>query len=537
MQFMKTKLLFYLLQLSILPLALGQYETRLDVNRINALISADGCMFLDETAPGSNTITSADGDVIDFFLLSHAIWVSAIDPGEELHMAAQTYRQSGTDFWAGPIADNYSADYDERYARVWELQQDSIDLHIAHWEDLGYEVPVSIASWPGNGDVSNGEAAILAPFFDYNNNGLYDPASGDYPIIRGDEAIYFMYNDVREEHTETNTDPIGIEIHGMAYAFNNSDLPSIQQTIYFNYAIINRSDVIYDDVRVASFDDISPFGFSSTAKWGTNVDLNMAYVYADELQPINLASGISLLNESFNSVIFYNNDFSGQGNPTTAFGYNNYVNAAFADGTALTFGGSGYGGVTPTNYHFDGDPFVDGSWNMMDEMIDADKKIVASAGPFILNPGDTICLDYALSVAFQNEAIMVDSVLSEEFNLNAIIALQEQFMEIKSTYESDITDCRISYTMNSGSTELISDDAAANIRVFPLPAKDFIMLVVPESLGVNQAQIIDMSGRVVAGSSGWQLNQLVDISHLAPGCYQMLLLSDKELYTETIIIQ
>lgn len=534
---MKTKLLFYLLQFSMLPWALGQYESRLDVNRINALISADGCLFLDETDPGSNTFTNTEGEVVDFFLYAHALWVSAIDPGGDLHLAAQTYRQTGTDFWAGPIANVYSAEYDERYARVWELQSDSIEMHKAHWADIGYTVPASIASWPGTGDILNGEAAILAPFFDFNNNGIYDPVSGDYPIIRGDEAIYFMYNDAREEHSETTTDPIGIEIHGMAYAYNYSDDPAVMQTIYLNYAIINRSEVTYEDVRVASFDDISPFGFSTAAKWGTNTGLNMAYVYADEIQPANLATGISLLNESLTSTILYNNDFTGQGNPIGANAYNRYMHGEFADGTPLTFGGSGYGGVTPTSFHFDGDPLVAGSWNMMDEMIEADKRILAAVGPYTWSPGDTLCLDFALSTVFQNEAIMIDSVLSEDYNLNAIVALTEQFTEIRSAYESEIEDCGITYKMNTESTLLSGHASLTGVQIYPIPTDNFFIMKTSETLGAEMVQIMDMKGRVVATHLVHTSNQVIDVTNLTPGCYLLQLTGKNELLTEMLIIR
>src|SRR5690606_33742750 len=45
-----------------------------------------------------------------------------------------------------------------------------------------YQIPQSILGWPGNGDPTLDQALRLAPFFDRNGDGYYDPeGAGDYP--------------------------------------------------------------------------------------------------------------------------------------------------------------------------------------------------------------------------------------------------------------------------------------------------------------------------------------------------------------------
>jgi hypothetical protein len=43
-----------------------------------------------------------------------------------------------------------------------------------------------IESWPGNGNVANGELANTGSFFDANNDGTYNHEDGDYPYFKLD---------------------------------------------------------------------------------------------------------------------------------------------------------------------------------------------------------------------------------------------------------------------------------------------------------------------------------------------------------------
>jgi len=98
-----------------------------------------------------------------------------------------------------------------------------------------------ILNWPGNGDQSAGEPKILAPFFDANANGIYDPSLGDYPILdptrpadrnrpedQPDQMLYFIYNDKGNVHSETQGDPIGVEMQTTAFAFATNDEINIE---------------------------------------------------------------------------------------------------------------------------------------------------------------------------------------------------------------------------------------------------------------------------------------------------------------------
>jgi hypothetical protein len=113
-----------------------------------------------------------------------------------------------------------------------------------------YTIPTSITSWPGNGDLTKGQSNFLAPFYDNPNgpngaDGIYTPADGDYPyydinndlchsttstyegngimadqVLKGDQTLWWVFNDKGNIHSESKGSPIGLEIRAQAFAFS-----------------------------------------------------------------------------------------------------------------------------------------------------------------------------------------------------------------------------------------------------------------------------------------------------------------------------
>src|ERR1035437_9110900 len=74
-------------------------QTDLDINNVRARILSGGDMWWDlitaryEVPKGSNK----------FSIFAGALWIGGIDAGGQLKIAAMTYRQTGNDFWPGPV--------------------------------------------------------------------------------------------------------------------------------------------------------------------------------------------------------------------------------------------------------------------------------------------------------------------------------------------------------------------------------------------------------------------------------------------------
>jgi hypothetical protein len=216
------------------------------------------------------------------------LWIGGRDELDSLHFAGERYRQGpGTgmpwlspDFYAGPIMDstNYSIFQDTAWNYIWNLKKSEIDYHRAHFWETGYEPIKDIRSWPGNGDTALGQSHKLAPFSDRNGDGFYDPMDGDYPEIRGDQALFFIFNDDRGPHLESEGEKLRVEIHGMAYAFDLPDDSAFKSTVFLHYKLYNRSQHVYDSTYAGIFTDID-LGYGNDDYIGCDVERNIYYGY------------------------------------------------------------------------------------------------------------------------------------------------------------------------------------------------------------------------------------------------------------------
>jgi hypothetical protein len=225
----------------------------LNVNNINARFNSFGNHFWDLDGQARFFAPNGSAKVSVF---SNTLWIGGLDDAQQLHLAAERYRQVGMDFWSGPISNVYDSLYDVQWNYMWKLNKTEIQFHRDHYNDPGYEPINDILSWPANGDESLGQAAQLAPFQDWNGNGIYEPMLGEYPRIKGDQTLFFIFNDARDIHTETQGIPLGIEIHGMAYAYDQPEDSALWNTIFMHYDIINRSDTTYNETRMGMFTDL-----------------------------------------------------------------------------------------------------------------------------------------------------------------------------------------------------------------------------------------------------------------------------------------
>ncbi len=454
-----------------------------------------------------------------------------------MHVAAQTYRQSGGDFWPGPIATDYLAPgYTDTYNDVWVVDKATIDDHMIHWIDAGYMVPVSLTDWPGNGNTANGEAAILAPFFDYNNNELYDPENGDYPIIRGDEAAFFMFNDDAFEHSETLGEKLKIEVHGMAYAYDMPGDSALRKTLFMNYLIINRSDEDYHDMAAGIYTDFD-IGYFSDDYVGCDSNLNLYYGYNGDLNDEGAygfgshppAQGIVFLNQNLFSFKYINGDFSVMGYPNATDDYYEYLNGYWQDGEPQSYGGSGYGGALLSNYMFPSSPFDITGWSEFTESnATADRRGLGSFVLPSLNAGDSICIDLALTTAFAYDTLVVDSVYGNMLNRKAVEVLFDRTADVIDFYNTSFDDCAIIYERNPDFTEDVEQLLFSEMKLFPMPAADKINIQLnQQSVSPNMLVVImNAMGEKAIQFEGLNGDRFsIDITSLTSGMYYIVISS------------
>lgn len=422
-------------------------KTDLDVNNVRATIMTGGDMWWDLTTARYEIPKGGGAHSI----FAGALWIGGLDAGGQLKVAGMTYRQTGNDFWPGPL-DTASVSIEgsvcNQFDRHWKITRKEVDDFVAWTADPtlypGYSVPLVIQSWPGNGNSSDGQGRYLAPFFDVDGDGFYNYQAGDYPgydvtgtagctrfQLFGDQTLWWVFNDKGNVHSETGAAPIGLEIHAQAFGFTTND--EINNMSFYSYKIINRSTVQMNDTYFGQWTD-ADLGDAFDDYVGCDVARGLGYTYNGDANdgataqagagtyganppaigmdffegPIADTSDLvdndrdGVMDEAGEQIImskfvYYDNNFTVIGNPENATHFYNYLSGFWKDGSPLTYGGNAYGGSTVCDFMFPGDTdplgwgtnFVPQAY--WDEVVAGnlpnDRRMLQSAGPFTLQPG------------------------------------------------------------------------------------------------------------------------------------------------------
>ena len=403
-------------------------------NNINAFFKTDGAHFF-YGSDAQFEVPKGSGKT-SFFAAS--LWLGGKDEENNLHIAATRYGRPGNDYWTGPVSNNLSQT-SSGYDKFWEITKEEIDRHIYAFEnnDPYYFIPKDILNWPAHGNFLYDESFNLAPYKSVSGNNIYTPNEGDYPLIRGDEAIFWINNDLCGFHTESKGEPLGVEVLSMAYAYNSTDY-ALNNTLFLSYEIRNKSTNNYKDFYIGFFADFD-IGYGKDDYIGCDSLLNLAYgyngtkvdgsgeSYAYGANPP--AQGAMFLNQKMSSFMYFINAMGPMGDPLNAVGYYNNLNGKWINGVPLTYGGDGYNSESTnyTHYAFSGDPVTKTGWTEVTPNgpgstpnQPADRRGIMSSGPFTLNAGESLCIDIALPFAQDLEGDNITSVALLKQNAQTI---------------------------------------------------------------------------------------------------------------------
>ncbi|MEY3399358.1 MAG: hypothetical protein RL220_1952, partial [Bacteroidota bacterium] len=267
---------------------LAQTYGILETNNIRCAVNSHGQLF--EVIPGSQIFEVPAGSGLSTVYAAN-LWVGGIAGDQQIKLAAEMYFSNEHDWFPGPLTIGDATTTEnvmQQYDQVWIASASDIATHIAYFNAVanntveeefpdGYTMPQWIINWPAHGDYTAGYDFYLAPFFDYDADYVYDPFAGDYPLFCGDECIYFIFNDGGGVHESSGGQPIGLEIHGMLYAFDDSD-PMLQNTVFLKYRIINRGTQELSDAYMGMFTDFD-IGNPANDYAGTLVQNQAIYGY------------------------------------------------------------------------------------------------------------------------------------------------------------------------------------------------------------------------------------------------------------------
>ncbi|MBQ0015747.1 MAG: hypothetical protein KBT04_02030 [Bacteroidales bacterium] len=309
----------------------AQSSAELSVNNVRARINGYGNMWYDGSIAQYHL--PKNGNACPLYCA--ALWVGGTDVNEQLRIAALTFGSSGDDFWPGPLQLN-TAYVDlpvcNQYDRHYIISKQQVQNHMAHfiYTEAGVEPnpdnPLTemedvIENWPAHGNTAEGFSKYLAPFFDADGNGEYNPEAGDYPyydfdndlcpqtrksngldisvptmettegivhggilsdqVLKGDQTIWWIFNDMGNVHTETDGQPIGLEIRAQAFAFSTND--DINNMTFYSYEIINRSTYTLKDTYFSQWVD-ADLGYAYDDYVGCDVKRGLGYCYNGDEQ-------------------------------------------------------------------------------------------------------------------------------------------------------------------------------------------------------------------------------------------------------------
>ena len=310
----------------------------LNINNVRTRINAGGDMWWDLPGGiGAQYFIPANGSATSLF--AGALWIAGQDINNQLKCAAVRFRQGpdvtsgGNDFWTGPLTldgANISEVTCAQWDQVWKITRAEVDEFLGHLtgpkptdnarygtyqvsEEDTYTIPKIIEDWPAHPEKVGGDIAgvshYMAPFYDNNGDGEYNPMDGDFPyydisnelchkktptmdeqfesdyihgsilsdqVLKGDQTLWWVFNDKGNSHTESMGAAIGLEIRAQAFGFATND--EINNMSFCSYEIINRSTYELTDTYFCPWTDVD-LGYAKDDYVGCDVQRGLGYGY------------------------------------------------------------------------------------------------------------------------------------------------------------------------------------------------------------------------------------------------------------------
>lgn len=487
----------------------------LDINNLKVPLFSRGNMFREVVGE----IPKAEIPKGEFttVLKNQNLWFGGQDQNKELRIAGQRFygsHQRGLDLFIGPISKASPADINERYNKVWKISKEEIEYHKTHFHLPTYQMPEDILNWPAHGETNQGEAANLAPFTDVNQNGVYEPTLGDYPNIRGDQALFAMFNDAKKSHSETLGQITYTEVHVMLYAYENPYSDFVDNSFFVHYELYNRSeDLTYSDFYITQFLDYE-LGLYLDDYVGTHIGKNIAYVYnSDNNDEYDIgygenppAFGWTLLNQDYTSTMFRPSSIPVIGIPWTPNEIYYGMQGLYNDGSSMKYRGYHNSGNQPTKFVFPGtsNPMFEEEWyHFTTDNPQIYTTMLATTKVENFGSGDKICLDYA-------------GVFSRDNTSDQMHQLNQLFADVdgvKSIYDYENFNC---------SSQVLSLDETT-LNTPKISQVDQTLAITQAETGLSQRpiQIVNALGQTLLSVSinPSENEQVIDISHLPSGVY------------------
>lgn len=534
----------------------GPAQSFLDfnANNIRAFLSPNGGFFNNpfDFSSGFQVPYSPDSISNPGSIYASGLWLGGVDPAGNLKTAVATYTR---DYSPGPldaIEGTTNPENCSHYDKIWVVNQSEILAHLADFQDNGViDDPIpAIFSWPGLGNPSfleyNGfelpaTNQQMAWFFDSDDNGNYDPAAGDYPMVEGLSNIpakiaWYVINDAGAIHTGSQGNPIQMEVQVTTYAYVCNAVPELNNALFLSLKMINRAVEDIDSLYMGFWSDFD-LGCYQDDYVGCNPELNTFFTYNSDNDDANCqgvpgygenppVQAITYLNKPLSGFRhYYNANFSGIpaiSDPETSLEYYNYLTGTWKDGKPMTQGGIGYnpGSTDYTNWSFPDNPQQTDGWSMYNMSTQpGDFRALGVANLDILQPGGIQVVDLCLS--YHREQGLD--------NLQNVDVMETEVASLKNLYENGFsTACLVS------KEPILHNDQ--EISLFPNPASAMVTIRSGRDK-ILAYSISDMQGKAIFHQSNIDKKEVsVTTGSLAQGIYQVAVILESGVYSTPLVI-
>lgn len=442
----------------------------------------------------------------------------AKDINDTIYVSMGGYFNNPSDIFQGPISGAYNAStYINRWNnKVWKICKGDIDQFQLWWQCTNgiitsgcdtidapsVEALQTIYDWPAHGDLSAGESFWLAPFYDKNSDGIYNPNDGDYPLLKGCCATYMIQNDAAGSHEASMTnDSMGIEVHTMIYQYNTAD--QINDATFVEITVHNRSSVNYPEFVMGLNVDVD-LGNYADDQVGCDSTKNVMYFYNGDINDENFygidppALGVISLEQPMGAFQI-TSSVNGIGS-TREQKYWNMFTGKNIDGSPI---------VTPsgatTTFQFSGDPTVPTDWTASGLGLSPGDRLGLIMTPiFPLASGQSITNTYAFVYErsgnnFENASALINRVpfYINSFQTDLISQCQDAFLGISE-----------------------KQDVLTSLKIFPNPtSKSLTVELFNKLVEEKPCSIVDANGREMKRFLLSGKETQLDISNLNSGVY------------------
>ncbi|MES2627899.1 MAG: T9SS type A sorting domain-containing protein [Bacteroidota bacterium] len=463
--------------LLLLSSAFAQSNINTTFGNVRFNVNILGPIFNDLNTPrGGFEIPASSGQ---YSIYASNIWLAANTPSG--HRIAAETMVPFQEFMPGPISTDYGPYYQASFSKIWSVTKDQIQYHLAHYTESDYITPEGIASWPGN---FHADSASYAEYNDLNNDGVYQPALGEYPTIKGDRCVYYIRNDVAPgAKLSTNTESMQVTVCVYVYAFDNPTPAWLQNTIFVDYRVVNSSNQPWQQARFGVWTDFD-LGDQNDDYIGSSTQSNSVFVYnGDDVDGID-STGYGTTPPAMAQVFLNHSLYTSYHSSADTLEANKayeYLNKYDENGS-----------LRSDAFMYNGNPFAN-TGNTEDKLSNApgNRKVLAGIDLGNLAPGESKCV---------NTAYLWSRAASGN-RLASVGTLNQELAELKTWFNTNGSPC----LDETNGIESVTSQGMA-VSVYPNPVSDKLYVTTGGSDQIASLLVRNSIGQEVLSGTGSSLN-------------------------------